>query len=156
MPSPDEPMRLELAAAYLALGKLSDDDAIAAASSALDEGLYSESLGLVFSEKPRFSEALRLFAAALYELGIPAPPRDEASVTIAREYAWSIAEGRVSPYEGARRIWWQLANEPGADPSLGIFVGLASEWEDSPEHRPACEAAIIEEARELVNGEANK
>lgn len=50
--SPDKPpqavgvaMDLNIAAAWLALGKLRSEDAIAAASSALDRGVYSESLG---------------------------------------------------------------------------------------------------------------
>ncbi len=147
-------MGLELAAALLASGKLTNEVAIAAAISALDEGLDSESLRLVFYETPGSSGTIRLFAAALSELGIPVPPRDEASLTIARVYARQILDGRVTPYEGARRIWWELANEPGAGPSLRVFVGLASEWEDAPRHRPEYEAEIMSAAQELANGEA--
>ncbi len=46
-----------------------------------------------------------LFTKALSELGIPVPSRDEASMTIAREFARQIIAGESSPYEGARRIW---------------------------------------------------
>jgi hypothetical protein len=147
-------MDLNIAAAWLTLGKLRSEDAIAAASSALDRGVYSESLGLLLYEQPVWSEVGPLFTKALSELGIPVPSRDEASVTIAREFARQIIAGETSPYEGARRIWWEVANEPGADSSLRIFVGLASEWEDSPRYRHEYEADIIEEAQRLVNGEA--
>lgn len=74
-------MNLDIAAAWLALGKLRSEDAIAAASSALKRGVYSESLGLLLYEQPVWSEVGPLFTRALSELGIPVPPRDEASVT---------------------------------------------------------------------------
>jgi hypothetical protein len=143
-------MDLNLAAALLAFDKLTSGVAIEAASSALDEGVYSKSLGLLFYEKPDSSEAVRLFAQTLSELSIPVPPRDEASLVLAREHARRIIAGEVSPYEGARRIWWDIANEQGADPSLRVFTGMASEWEDDPHHRPEYEAEIIAEARQLL------
>jgi hypothetical protein len=148
-------MDLNIAAAWLALGRLRSEDAIATASSALDRGVYSESLGLLLYEQPVWSEVGSLFATALSELGIPVPPRNEASLTIAREYARQIMAGETSPYEGARRIWWEVANEPGADSSLLAFVGLASEWEDSPHYRPEYEADIMEEAQRLVGEKAD-
>jgi hypothetical protein len=147
-------MDLNIAAAWLALGKLRSEDVIAAASSALDRGVYSKSLGLLLYEQPVWSEVGPLFTTALSELGIPVPCHDEASLTIAREYARQIIAGETSPYEGARRIWWEVANEPGADSSLLAFVGLASEWEDSPRYRLEYEAAIMEEAQRLVSGKA--
>jgi hypothetical protein len=148
-------MDLNLAAAWLALGKLESEDAIAAASSALDRGVYSESLGLLMYERPVWSEVGPLFMRALYELGIPVPSRDQASLIIARDYARQIIAGETSPYDGARRIWWKVANEPGADASLLSFVGLASAWEDCPPYRAQYEADIMEEAQRLVSGEAD-
>lgn len=143
-------MDLEIAAALLALGKLTSDDVIAAASSALDRGVYSKSLGLLLYEQPIWSEVGPLFTKALAELGALVPRRDEALRIIAREYARQILAGEISPYEGARRIWWDVANEPDADPELIVFVGLASEWEDASPHRSAYEAEIVEEARRLL------
>ena len=81
------------------------------------------------------------------------PTREQASLTLARQQARRIVAGEASPYEGARRIWSNIANEPGADPSLKIFAGLAGEWEDDKTHRAAYEADIMEEARRLL-GEA--
>jgi hypothetical protein len=135
---------LNTAAALLAFGKLTNEVAIAAAASALDEGMYSKSLGLVFYEKPDSSDAVRLFADALSELGIPVPPRDEASLIIARDHACQIIDGQVTPYEGARWIWAEVAIERGVHPSLRVLVGLAGEWEDDPRHRTEYESMIVE------------
>src|SRR5262249_8996164 len=125
-------VKLEIAAARLALGKLTSEEVLAASSAALDAGVYSESLGLLAYEEPIWSHVGPLFEPALTELGIAIPSRRAASLILAREHARRIVAGEVAPYEGARRIWWEVANEPGADPSLRMFVGLASEWEDAP------------------------
>ncbi len=146
-------MDLNVAAAWLALGKLKSEDAIAAASSALDRGVYSESLGLLLYEEAVWSEVGPLFTRALGELGIAVPTREQALLTLARQYARRIVSGAVTPYEGAARIWWDIANEPGADKSLLTFVGLASEWEDDKAHRAQYEADIMDEARQLLGEE---
>jgi hypothetical protein len=143
-------MDLEIAAARLALAKLSSEQAIAAASAALDRGVYSDSLGLLMDQEPIWSEVGPLFKQALSELSIPIPSRESASRILARESARRIVDGEVTPYEGAREIWWEVANEDGADESLRIYVGLASEWEDAPAHRLQYEAMIMEEARRLA------
>jgi hypothetical protein len=83
------------------------------------------------------------------------PRRDEAVRIIAREFARQIIVAEISPYEGARRIWEELAWETGADSSLMIFVGLASEWEDDALNQTEFEARIMEEAERLLNGIAN-
>jgi hypothetical protein len=131
---------------------LTSEEALAVSSAALDAGVYSESLGLLAYEEPIWSQVGPLFERALSELGIPIPSRQEASLILAREHARRIVAGEVAPYEGARRIWWEIANELGADPSLRMFVGLASEWEDAPAHRRQYEEDIVEEARGPVMG----
>jgi hypothetical protein len=143
---------LEIAAARLTLGKLTSEEALFAASAALDSGVYSESLGLLAYEEPVWSQVGPLFERALKELTIPIPSRQAASLVLAREYARRIVAGEVSPYEGARRICWEVANEPDADPSLTEFVGLASEWEDAPAHRAYYEGEIVDVAQRLVMG----
>jgi len=146
-------MDLEIAAVRLALGNLSSEEVIVAASAALDRRVYSDSLGLLMYEEPIWSQVGPLFERALFELSIPIPSRENASPILAREYARQIVDGEVTPYEGARKIWF-VANESRVDDSLRIFVGLASEWEDDPAHRPQYEAMIVEEARRLaVSGE---
>ena len=63
----------------------------------------------------------------------------------------------MSPYKGARHIWWdvqlkaystQKANDVGK--RLEIFVGLASEYEDT--RRKKYEKKIIQEAKKLLSG----
>lgn len=143
-------MDLNIAAARFALNKLSTDQAIDVASSALDSGRYSDSLGQLMSQLPVWSEVGPIFKKALAELNIAIPPRAQAILILARDYARQIVMQELSPYEGARRIWWELANEPDADQSLLDFVGLASEWEDAPQYRVDYDADIVEEARRLL------
>jgi hypothetical protein len=77
----------------------------------------------------------------------------DLSIEEARGYALRVAEdivaGRVNPYEGARDIWVRLPNSAYDDPLLVAFVGLASEWEDSPTYRAEYEADIREAAYSL-------
>jgi hypothetical protein len=72
---------------------------------------------------------------------------DEA-LAIARR----ILDNEIDPYRGAAAIWARMAEREGgyAEP-LAVFVGLASEWQDDPEHRSALEDDIREEARRLVD-----
>jgi hypothetical protein len=143
-------MDLGIAAAKFALGKLTSEEAIAAASVALDGGTYSESLGQLLGQEPVWSEVGPLFERALAELNVSVPSRTGALSIIARDFARQISAGNLTPYEGARRIWWEVANEPDADRSLLVFVGLASEWEDVPQYRSEYEAGILQEARRLL------
>lgn len=146
-------MDLEIAAARLGLGILTSEEAIAAASAALDRGIYTDALGLLMFEEPNWFVVRPLFERALSELGIPIPPPDRASLILARQHARRIVAGETTPYDGARRIWFEIANTKGADRSLLTFVGLASEWEDSPDYRTQYEADILDEARRLAYGE---
>jgi hypothetical protein len=73
----------------------------------------------------------------------------------ARRFAVQVAErilaGTVRPYDGARQIWrWVSEHDQVGIQDLGSFIGLASEWDDSPQFRPSLEADIIDEARLVV------
>lgn len=62
--------------------------------------------------------------------------------------AGEIGTGATEPYGGAKRIWALLAEEGRTYPSdLAVFVGLASEWEDHPSHRPQYEEDIVAAAK---------
>jgi hypothetical protein len=64
-------------------------------------------------------------------------PRTEARRFVA-QVAERILEGAVTPYDGAREIWrWLSDHKQVGIGELGVFIGLASEWEDSPEDRPS-------------------
>ena len=75
--------------------------------------------------------------------------------TEARRVATQVAErilaGTVTPYDGAHEIWrWLSDHEQVGIDELGVFIGLASEWQDHPESRAVLEADIIDEARLCV------
>jgi hypothetical protein len=62
--------------------------------------------------------------------------------------AQQIIDGDIAPYRGAARIWALFAELGDPYPEDVVpFVGLASEWQDQPEHREAYEADIRDEAR---------
>jgi hypothetical protein len=56
--------------------------------------------------------------------------------------AQDILHDRRAPYEAARELW-RLRNEVAQiEEALRPFVGLASEWEDTPDHRSDYEQDI--------------
>ena len=84
-------------------------------------------------------------------------------MVLARQYPQQIIEGSISPYEGARKIWREVANELETPSQLLLnFVGAASELEDLPErtlqdghartkYKADLEATIVSSAREVLN-----
>lgn len=69
--------------------------------------------------------------------------------------AQRIVRGEITPYKGAAAIWSILAEEGNEYPEeLRVFVGLASEWEDQPDHRDAYGEDIREEAQLLLERHA--
>ncbi|MGE3820813.1 MAG: hypothetical protein AB7I30_15475 [Isosphaeraceae bacterium] len=144
-------MDLPIAAAWCALGRLTTDEAIDAAHTALNRGTYSEALAAVTFAEPLWSEVGPLFRRALGELGVGVPDRLAAVRRLAHDFARRIVDGELPPYEGARAIWRELAWEPEAGDTILPFIGLASEWEDSPEFRREYEADVLQAARELAS-----
>ena len=69
---------------------------------------------------------------------------NEADAVFARavKCATEIVQGQTEPYEGAKVLWQMWTELSGLVEELLVFVGLASEWEDSPEHRAAYEDDI--------------
>jgi len=90
------------------------------------------------------------FAAALNELGAPTLTEAEARWEMSRAWAHAAVEGTMTPYGAARRIWLDAFNDLDSPDALMPFVGLASEWEDNPEHRAAYDADIVQAARDLL------
>jgi hypothetical protein len=83
---------------------------------------------------PIMSEAGPVFERVLAELAWKVPAKDEALLIVAHDAAQGIVEGAIPPYEGARIIWWGVANELEHPSQLLLdFVGAASELEDIPE-----------------------
>jgi hypothetical protein len=92
-----------------------------------------------------------VFERALSELGKPRFTRVDAARKLAVHYARRILAGDLTPYEGARRIWWDVWESCRELDDLKVFVGLASEYEDDLRNRELYSSEIIREARKLVD-----
>ena len=126
---------------------------------ALEAGFDSPALRQLAGElDPTWADSGPLFDRILLDLGITPLPRPEAADALARHYASQIVSGAVTPYEGASRIWWDVANECSDDPErweqYSVFVGLGSEWEDHPPRRVDYERDIRDEAAKLLDRKA--
>jgi hypothetical protein len=62
---------------------------------------------------------------------------EELDALIARVVAIAneVLQDRRPPYEGAKELWRLSSEMYDLPEALLPFVGLASEWEDHPEHR---------------------
>lgn len=94
-------------------------------------------------------EARDLFLAAMAELGVPAPSGSYREM--ARFWAAEMLAGSVSPYQGARHIWWRAWEPLGRPADLDVFVGLASMWEDDPDRRAMYDEQLLREGERLVS-----
>ena len=61
----------------------------------------------------------------------------------------SIIQGEMDPYRGAKLLWELHMTLEHVTKDLLDFVGLASEWEDAPDHRDAIEREIVVTADRL-------
>ena len=111
--------------------------------------------------RPTESDLHPLIPGFLRELGLQTRlSRQEAGRALARIVAGAIVEGRVSPYEGARFIGYEVGNDLWGNDlrkEFVPFVALASEYEDCEsysEHpkktRHKLEQQIVERARDFV------
>jgi len=134
---------------------LPSDQLPSIAADALEAGFDCQSLRVLAGETERIGSIVDpLFFRAIGELGMQIPDDRTAAKVVAAYYAAGILERAWSPYEGARKIWWNVANAFDKDPEiwgqLSIFVGLASEWEDDPGHRSEYEKEIAAAATAIV------
>jgi len=117
---------------------------------ALEDGLDSPSLRMLSACEGCDRDYLRnLLRKAMQELGISMPNQEEACFRSALDVCRDIVAGRVTPYEGARTIWWKITPYC-EDQRLLIFVGLASEYEDCEQFRDAYAMDIVDQARKLI------
>lgn len=144
----------ELRSAFvrLTVGQQPTEELPDLAAHALAEGIDSPALReLAGLGRADVREARELFLLAMEQLGVDVPVSRWDAV---RFWATEIVHGTLTPYEGARLIWWHGYNELGYPDELTPFVGLASEWEDDPAHRALYEQGILKEARQLVGQSA--
>ena len=148
-------MSLKQAIAFWKMGLLSSEQLPAIAAEALEVGFDCLSLRVLAGETDHIGSTVDpLFSRAINELEIPIPDHRTAAKVVAACYAAGILDGTWSPYEGARKIWRNVANVFDKDPEiwgqLSVFVGLASEWEDDPTHLPDYERDIQAAAATVV------
>jgi hypothetical protein len=122
------------------------------AAAALAEGVDSPALRLLAgTSRQDVRESRDLFMQAMSELGVSPPTEAQARQVLVLFWAQQMIDGELSPYEGSRLIWREGYLELGQPANLVPFVGLASEWEDSPTYRPQYERDMIASARELLD-----
>lgn len=97
---------LRATAGYFALGLASAEQMVAAAHAALDDEIYSRSLGeLATLRNPTQYECEALFATALRELGIGVPTHSDAILAVLDHNAVLLAEGALDPAAGLRELY---------------------------------------------------
>jgi hypothetical protein len=97
MPAPN----LSRAVARFALHLAGSEELVRLADDLLTAGVYSHSLGELYSlTSPNLSVVRPLFASALQELGVALPAPEEAARTLVRGSITDIAEGNVTPLDG--------------------------------------------------------
>jgi hypothetical protein len=96
-------------------------------------------------------EVDHLLALLLEEQGQSAPTEFQCGMLAAGNIARQIGSGALEPIDGARAIWSVARRAPASEPSLRDFVGLASEWDDDPDHRAIYEEEIRSAALALAS-----
>lgn len=143
---------VRLAMAALVAEEQATEELPAIATEALSNGLDSPSLRLLAgTPSTEVRDARDLFVKACHELGIEEPSDSNARRQLVRHWASQIVDGSLSPRAGAGLIWWKAANPLNKPNDLILFVGLASEWDDNPQHRAELDQQIVEAARALAS-----
>ncbi len=144
-------MDIDLAEALWRLGELPVSQLQEIALGDLFEGHYGGAL-LELAEAPLATrrDVGDLFERALAEMGRAPISESEAARRAARDVASKILAGDMDPYRGASMIWWQFYERAGQPPELRGFVGLASQYEDDPQHRAEYLEDIVGEAKDLL------
>lgn len=145
--------KLRSAAARFRLGHSRSEAIISEAADLLSEMLWNQPLAELAGSEPSSDVVEVKISRALEAEGYVMPTITEAGRIVARDIAFGILNGDISPQKGARFIWWEVVGEiPELEDELGHFAGLASEWEDDTVHRLEYEEDIRRAAAELLEG----
>jgi len=154
------PFSPRLTQARWTLGKLASEDMPWLAQDALALGYDGrETRRLAGMMNPVKADIDPLLRAFFTELGLPENlSQEQAAWVLACYVAEAITDGREEAYEGARFIWWEIANAVDPTPDrLLSFVGEASEYEDCSPYdergkqlRMDIEQQIVRDARDLL------
>jgi hypothetical protein len=97
---------LRVAAAHVALDLVDTAQLVTAAHDALDDGVYSYSLGELATFKGTYrQDYLQLFMAALQELGECVPDLTDAVMTLLEQHCVSLAEGAAAPGDVLNQLY---------------------------------------------------
>lgn len=117
---------------------------------ALEQGFDGPALRELASlTNPTRSGKGDLIERALRELGKEPLDSVSAGRLLVQLLCNEIVSGKITPYEGARRIW-STYDCCGMPKSLLPFVGYASEWEDDVGHRSHYDKCIVQAANALL------
>ena len=105
-------MDLKQTAAFYKLNLVTGEELRTAADQALGERLFSPALAdLAFAAGLYLEEYRSMFERVLTELQIPPPSEEEAVWCVLRYYLNEIAEGRILPREGMRRVTREIVDD---------------------------------------------
>lgn len=86
-------------------------------------------------------------------LNFPRPVGPLGNARVAQLYLRLIAEGAISPYQGARFLWNRIFWELGDDDAqqIGVFLDLLERWKQQPHRRRKIDAEIVAVATGLIS-----
>ena len=160
-------MNPQVIAARWALGRIYSEQLPQIALQWLEDGFDSPTLRILAGEtNPIMSEVGPIFERVLEELNIAVPTSAEYVLHLVREVAQNIVEAKITPYDGASRLYdLHSAYADNSDSNFSGAIGyLSIEYEDfselytrnyhGEEHcqrvRDELDAKIIAEARQLI------
>ena len=136
------------------LGQLTSEEIPSISMKLIENDIYNdEILECAGVQNSSLADIGPIFFKGVKKLTTRQPTVKEATVILDREILKNILDGEIDPYKGARKIWNNLARQTGADQRLKVFIGLASEYEDSTSEvdREYYSNRIIEAARSYLN-----
>jgi hypothetical protein len=142
----------ELFQAGWVFGEIRTDRVAKFAEEALTAGYDGPALRrLAALSKDDTQDLPRFLAPAFVELGLSAEvSKEQSGLCIAKALARAALDEEIHPYIAARLIWKRVYRQCESLEQLLPFVGLASEYEDDPQHRSEHEQDISEELENLL------
>lgn len=141
-------MKLDTAKVLWTLDLLPPEKLSQVATELLTEGLDCEALRLLAGLSPiEVADASNLFEQVMKELSPHLLSKREAVICYTRLVSDEILQGKIAPYDGAKKIWRASIKLDMPLHEVDPFVYAASEYEDRPKDRDFFVSEIVKEAR---------
>ncbi len=128
-----------------------EPDLVGLAVDGLVAGLGGSALAELAGADRRNSQDVRdLFEEVVLEQGLENPDEQTALWHLVRLTARQIVDGTIEPGRGAAWLWREAESRAEPEGDLRVFVALASELEDHPEHAQYYGTEIVREAAALL------